>query len=213
LGALLAIFFSSMLIGLSGAMMPGPMLSVCVAESYKKGFWAGPVMVVGHAIPELALAVLFSLGINKFLKDNTVKGAISVIGGLFLVWLAYKVFIEVRRGVTIDLTQKQEVGWGPLVGGLWSSVSNPGWIVWWATIGANYIVLSLKHGIIGLAFFFVGHEMADLVWYSTVSFLVSRGRGRISDRIYHWVLYACSAMVLVFAVIFIVTGIMQLARS
>lgn len=212
MGALIAIFFSSMLIGFSGALMPGPMFSVCVAESYKKGFWAGPVMVLGHAIPELCLAILFSLGLNRFLKDETVVGTISVIGGLFLIWLAYKVFIEVRHGVTVDLTAKQEVGWGPLVGGLWSSVSNPGWIVWWATIGAQYIVLSLKHGIIGLVFFFVGHEMADLIWYSSVSFLVSRGRGRISDKFYHGVLYACSLLVLVFAGIFIVTGILQLLR-
>lgn len=213
MGALLAIFFSSMLIGLSGALMPGPMFSVCVAESYKKGFWAGPVMVAGHAIPELALAILFSLGLNKFLKDKTVVGVISIAGGAFLIWLAYKVFSEVRHGVTIDLTTRQDVGWGPLVGGLWSSVSNPGWIIWWATIGAQYIVLSLKHGVIGLAFFFVGHEMADLVWYSSVSFLVSRGRGRISDRIYHAVLYACSLLVLVFAGIFIVTGIISVAKG
>ncbi|MHB8896689.1 MAG: LysE family transporter [Candidatus Geothermincolia bacterium] len=213
MGALIAIFFSSMLIGFSGALMPGPMFSVCVAESYKKGFWAGPVMVVGHAIPELCLAILFALGLNRFLKDKTVVGTISIIGGAFLVWLAFKVFSEVRQGVTVDLTTKQEVGWGPLVGGLWSSVSNPGWIVWWATIGAQYIVLSLKHGIVGLVFFFVGHEMADLIWYSSVSFLVSRGRGRISDRFYHGVLYACSLLVLAFAGIFIVTGIIQVARG
>lgn len=213
MGALIAIFFSSLLIGLSGAMMPGPMFSVCVSESYKKGFWAGPVMVVGHAIPELCLAILFALGLNRFLKDKTVVAVISIVGGLFLVWLAYKVFSEVHHGLTIDLTARKEVGWGPLVGGLWSSVSNPGWIVWWATIGAQYIVLSLKHGIIGLVFFFVGHEMADLLWYSSVSFLVSRGRGRISDRIYHFVLYACAALVLVFAGIFIVSGIVQLVRA
>jgi threonine/homoserine/homoserine lactone efflux protein len=170
-------------------------------------------MVIGHAIPELCLAVLFSLGLNKFLKDKTVVGTISIIGGAFLIWLAYKVFSEVRAGVTVDLTTRQDVGWGPLVGGLWSSVSNPGWIVWWATIGAQYIVLSLKHGILGLAFFFVGHEMADLIWYSSVSFLVSRGRGRISDRFYHAVLYACSLLVLVFAGIFIVTGIVRVVRG
>jgi threonine/homoserine/homoserine lactone efflux protein len=213
LGALIGIFFSSLLIGLSGALMPGPMFSVCVAESYKKGFWAGPVMVVGHAIPELALAILFSFGLNKFLKDKALVGAISVIGGLFLVWLSIKVFTEVRHGVTVDLTAKQDIGWGPLVGGMWSSVSNPGWIVWWATIGAQYIVLSLKHGVVGLVFFFAGHEMADLLWYSTVSFLVSRGRGRISDKFYHAVLYACSILVLVFAGIFITTGIISLVRA
>lgn len=212
MGTLIGIFFSSLLIGLSGALMPGPMLSVCVTESYKKGFWAGPVMVLGHAIPELCLAVLFSLGLNKVLDNKTLVAIISIVGGVFLVWLAYKVFSEVRRGISIDLTAKRDVGWGPLVGGLWSSLSNPGWIVWWATIGAQYIVMSLKHGILGLAFFFVGHEMADLIWYSSVSFLVSRGRGRISDRFYHALLYACSLLVLVFAGIFITTGIVHLAR-
>src|SRR5659263_114471 len=202
-----------MLIGLSGAMMPGPMFTVCVAESYKKGFWAGPVMVLGHAIPELVLAVLFSIGLNKFLDDKTVVGTIGIVGGLFLGWLAVKIFLEVRRGVSVDLTAKKEVGWGPLVAGIWTSVSNPGWIVWWATIGARYILLSLDHGIIGVVFFLVGHEMADLLWYGTVSFLVSRGRGRISDRIYHGVLYACSFMVLVFAVLFLVNGIRSVIKG
>jgi len=212
-GALIGIFFSSMLIGLSGALMPGPMFTVCVAESYKKGFWAGPVMVVGHAIPEIILAILFSIGLNKFLDDNTVVGVIGIVGGLFLGWLAVKIFIEVRRGITVDLTSKKEVGWGPLVAGIWTSVSNPGWIVWWATIGARYILLSLDHGIIGVVFFLVGHEMADLMWYGTVSFLVSRGRGRISDRIYHGVLYACSFLVLVFAVLFLVNGIRSVIKG
>jgi threonine/homoserine/homoserine lactone efflux protein len=202
-----------MLIGLSGALMPGPMFTVCVAESYKKGFWAGPLMVVGHAIPEIALAVLFSIGLNKFLDDKTVVGVIGIVGGLFLGWLAVKIFVEVRRGVTVDLTSKKDVGWGPLVAGIWTSVSNPGWIVWWATIGARYILLSLDHGIIGVVFFLVGHEMADLVWYGTVSFLVSRGRGRISDRIYHGVLYACSFLVLVFAVLFLVNGIRSVIKG
>jgi len=213
MGALIGIFFSSMLIGLSGALMPGPMFTVCVAESYKKGFWAGPVMVVGHAIPEIILAILFSIGLNKFLDDNTVVGVIGIVGGLFLGWLAVKIFIEVRRGITVDLTSKKEVGWGPLVAGIWTSVSNPGWIVWWATIGARYILLSLDHGIIGVVFFLVGHEMADLMWYGTVSFLVSRGRGRISDRIYHGVLYACSFLVLVFAVLFLVNGIRSVIKG
>jgi threonine/homoserine/homoserine lactone efflux protein len=210
---LLGIFFSSLGIGLSGALMPGPMFSVCVAESYKKGFWAGPVIVAGHAIPEMVLAVLFSLGLNKFLNNKVVTGVIGVVGGAFLVWLAFKILLDVKKGIKVDLTEKEEVGWAPLVAGIWSSVSNPGWIIWWATIGATYIMLSLKHGIVGLVFFLVGHEMADLIWYSTVSFLVSRGRGRINDRVYHMVLLACAVLVLVLAALFIVNGARTLAKA
>ncbi|MBU1672530.1 MAG: LysE family translocator [Actinobacteria bacterium] len=207
MGALIGIFFSSLGIGLSGALMPGPMLSVTIAEAYKKGFWAGPLIVLGHAIPEFVLMVLFSLGLNRFIKDDTVQGVIGIVGGVFLGFLAVKIFIEARRGITVDLTAKQEIGWGPVVAGTWTSISNPGWIIWWATIGAKYILISLEHGIVGLAFFFVGHELADLLWYSLVSFLVSRGRGRISDRVYHGLLYGCSVMVLFFAAFFIYNGI------
>lgn len=200
-------------IGFSGALMPGPMLSVTIAESYKKGFWAGPLIVLGHAIPEFVLMVLFSLGLNRFIKNDIAVGIIGVLGGLFLGWLGVKIFLEVRQGISIDLTAKKEIGWGPTVAGVWTSVSNPGWILWWATIGARYILLSLDQGILGLAFFFVGHEMADLIWYSLVSFFVSRGRGRISDRVYHVMLYACSLMVLVFSVLFTVNGILTLLKS
>jgi threonine/homoserine/homoserine lactone efflux protein len=213
MGVLLGIFFSSLGIGFSGALMPGPLLSVAVAESYKKGFWAGPVLVIGHAIPELVLAILFSLGLNKVLHDKAVVGVIGIVGGLFLAWLAVRIFLEVRKGITIDLEAKQEIGWGPLVAGVWASLSNPGWVVWWATIGARYILLSLDHGIVGLAFFYTGHVLADLVWYSLVSFFVSRGRGRLSDRVYHGLLYACSIMVLVFAGLFLTNGIMNLLKA
>lgn len=210
---LIGIFFSSMGIGLSGAVMPGPMLSVCVAESYKKGFWAGPLIVLGHAVPEFALMVLFSLGLNKFTDNKVMVGVIGMVGGAFLAWLAVRIFVEVRRGITIDLTARREIGWGPTVSGVWTSVSNPGWIIWWATIGARYILLSLQHGIIGLAFFFVGHEIADLGWYSLVSLLVSRGRGRISDRVYHAGLYGCAALVFVFAALFAANGLVTVLKA
>lgn len=210
MGALLGIFFSSLVIGLSGALMPGPMLSVTVTESYKKGFWAGPLIVVGHAIPELVLAVLFTFGLNRVLDNKSLVGVIGIVGGGFLLFLAVKIYLDVRRGIELDLESKQEVGWGPVVAGIWVSVSNPGWIVWWATIGARYILLSLEHGVVGLVFFYTGHIMADFLWYSVVSFVVSRGRGRISDRFYHVVLYVCALLVVGFAVFFIVNGITNL---
>lgn len=215
MGVLLGIFFSSLVIGLSGALMPGPLLSVAVAESYKKGFWAGPVLVVGHGIPEFILAALLaaSLGIEKVFENKLVVGTIGIVGGAFLFFLASSMFLEVRRGITLDLETKQEIGWGPLVAGIWASVSNPGWVIWWATIGVTYILKSLQHGVVGLGFFYVGHIMADFIWYSAVSLLVSRGRGRISDRFYHGVLYVASLLVLFFAGFFVVNGIVTLARA
>lgn len=190
--------------------MPGPLLSVTVAESYRAGFWAGPLIVVGHGIPELVLAIGFTMGLNRVLDNVWVKGIVGVLGGLFLLWLGIKILVEVERGIEANLGKKGEVGWGPVVAGMWASLSNPGWVVWWATVGATYIMLSLKHGIAGLVAFYVGHIMADFLWYSLVSYLVATGRGRISDKVYHWALRACAIMVIGFAVYFVIYGIKTL---
>lgn len=50
LTSLLTIFVSSFVIGLSGALMPGPLLTATISESSQRGFIAGPLMIIGHAL-------------------------------------------------------------------------------------------------------------------------------------------------------------------
>lgn len=60
------IFFSSFLIGFSGAMMPGPMLGVTISGSLKRGWIAGPLVVLGHGILELMLVIAMISGLKDF---------------------------------------------------------------------------------------------------------------------------------------------------
>ena len=62
------IFLTSLAIGFSGAVSPGPLLTYTITESLKKGFIAGPLISVGHALIELVLVIVFALGrSNMFL--------------------------------------------------------------------------------------------------------------------------------------------------
>ena len=54
---LVVIFFSSFMIALSGALMPGPLLTVTISEATRRGTVAGPLMILGHGILELALVL------------------------------------------------------------------------------------------------------------------------------------------------------------
>lgn len=59
------VFISAFLIGFSGAVMPGPMLGITIDGSLKKGWTAGPLVVLGHGILELSLITVMIFGLNR----------------------------------------------------------------------------------------------------------------------------------------------------
>ena len=50
-------------IGLTGALVPGPMLFATIELSLKKGWLAGPEVVFGHILVELVLSILILFGV------------------------------------------------------------------------------------------------------------------------------------------------------
>ena len=95
--ALLAIFGSSFLISLSGALMPGPLFTLSVRETLRRGFWVGPLLATGHALIELALVVGLALGLSEFLGEGTGTAIIAMLGGLFLIWMGYEMLRTAPR--------------------------------------------------------------------------------------------------------------------
>lgn len=207
---LIAIFTTSLMVGFSGAMMPGPLLTVVISESARWGFVQGLLLVLGHAVAELLIVVALSKGLNKLLKRNLVAGLIGILGGAFLLWMGYSIAESAWRGtLSLSLASGHEGGvrLGPIVTGILVSVSNPYWLLWWATVGAGYVLLSLKHGPLGLGGFYIGHISSDLSWYSLVAFVVSSGKEILSQSIYRGVLLVCSLFLIALSLYFIYSGI------
>jgi threonine/homoserine/homoserine lactone efflux protein len=95
--ALLAIFGSSFLISLSGALMPGPLFTLSVRETLRRGFWVGPLLATGHALIELALVVGLALGLSEFLGEGKGTAVVAMLGGLFLIWMGYEMLRTAPR--------------------------------------------------------------------------------------------------------------------
>mgnify|MGYP001198461954 CR=1 FL=1 len=78
----------SFVMALSGAMMPGPLMAVTVAESARRGPWAGPALMVGHAALELGLLLALMLGMKPLLEREATFAVIAVVGAGALLWMA-----------------------------------------------------------------------------------------------------------------------------
>jgi threonine/homoserine/homoserine lactone efflux protein len=206
---LLEIFVTSFGIGLSGALMPGPVLTVTIAEATRRGFWAGPLIVLGHGIIEFSLFIALVLGLGSLLKHNLVFGIVGIGGALVLIWMGLGM-VRGLKEATLKLKLKEGERSRPVLAGLLTSVSNPYFIIWWATIGLWYIALSQRQGIMGLGSFYTGHILADCVWYFSVAAAITVGKKIMTDRTYRWLIGLCGVFLMALGLYFGSTGIKAL---
>ncbi len=207
------IFATSFLVGLTGAISPGPLLAFNIREAARIGFWAGPAIASGHSLLELLVVLVLATGLRQVLNTTVVVGVIGVLGGLFLLWMGGNMVWEARKARLPAQAEAGGRGSGlnqPLVGGALVSLSNPFWWVWWLTIGASYLLISLPRGAAGLFSFYTGHILADYAWYSLVALAIAGGRKVMGDRAYQWLSVACGAAILVLGIYFAASGVRNL---
>ena len=204
--ALVTIFFSSFVIALSGAMMPGPLLTATISESSRHGVKAGPMLILGHGILELALVAALLLGMAPILKQESVFVVIALAGAGILLWMALAMFRSLPR-LRVDWQAESPKRDHLVVTGILMSLANPYWTIWWASIGLGYILYSMQYGPPGVVFFFLGHIAADFAWYAVVSLAVGRGRRFFSDRLYRIIIGGCATFLVLFAGYFAWSGI------
>ena len=196
------------MLALSGVLMPGPLLTIAIGESLRRGFVTGPLLILGHGLLELALIVAIVNGLSTFLKKDPVMGTVAIIGGVILFWMGWKMIKEAKR--TYLSLKERPVGGiktlHPILSGILVSLSNPYWTIWWATIGLGYMMTAMEYGLMGLVVFFVGHISADFLWFSLVSYGISTGRKVLSDKLYQWITRCCGFFLILFGIYFLMVG-------
>lgn len=192
---LLSIFGSSLITGFSGAVMPGSLFTYCVQGSLKRGKRTGFELVAGHALLELLLVILLTMGLDTVLKAPAAQIIIGAAGGALLIWMGGGMILgAIKNSVKIS-TQEQE---GAKVAstslktaamGVALSASNPYFILWWAAVGMGMMLEARSQaGVIGVAAFFFGHILSDFIWYGFISVLIGSTRRFIGQTFYRWLI-------------------------
>jgi len=186
---------TTVVISLSGVMMPGPVTAGAItkgAEDKK----AGVKIALGHALVEFPLIALVAFGVT-FMATWSVKATIGVVGGLLMIYMGIQLFIPLEE------KEKRSPYPSTLVGVV-TSGGNPYFLIWWATVGGALISRALEYGVLFLVVFAVVHWSCDLPWFSFLSFSSNR-------TLKHWyehrrkVFGLCGALMVVFGVWFILS--------
>jgi threonine/homoserine/homoserine lactone efflux protein len=207
------IFLSSLLIGLSGAMMPGPLLTITIERSSRYGYRGGWWVVTGHALLEALLVIGMTLGLISLLKETNLVGYISIFGGMLLVWMGGGMIVQSwKNKVQLNLeSDPAKTGEGSalrlMLAGVLPTMSNPGWWLWWASIGTSYFLLWGNGQKENISAFYAGHILADYSWYGLVTVGVVAGRKFLKPSLYRGLVFVLGVALVIFAATFFVLGV------
>jgi len=210
----LPLFLTAFVVGFSGAMMPGPVSTVTLAQSMRRGFSAGPLITGGHALMEALMVVALSFGLGGALRRPEIVAAIGCVGGLVLLWMGYGLlFHGWREGTKRHQNSRPAVplsmgeGLGPIPAGIVTSLANPYWFLWWATVGASYVLLSLERGVVGVGAFYTGHILSDLSWNSLLALAGTTGQRLLGAPLYKMLFLVCGFFLLGLGAYFLWMGL------
>lgn len=180
--------------------MPGPVFAGTVAKGYKDKN-AGMQIALGHGIVEFPLIGFIAFGFGSFFQEQSVRIAIGVIGGAMLVYIGYNM-IKMRKDIG---EEEKYLPYHPIIVGMITTLTNPYFFLWWATVGLFLIAIAFGFGLWALIGFAFLHWSCDFVWDYFVSFTVFKSKKFWSEKGHNILFGICGLIMIFFGAYFIIS--------
>ncbi|MFQ6107371.1 MAG: LysE family transporter [Thermoplasmata archaeon] len=195
----LALLGFTAFLSLTGVMMPGPVFAATVAKGYRDGR-AGIPIAMGHGLVEFPVmaAVYF---VASWLQDPRLLAAIGIVGGAFLSVMGYRMIMLMKS------EEEEYLPYPSFLVGVITTVTNPYFFLWWATVGFTLLTLAAVYGILVVIIFAIVHWSTDLLWDTFVSYSVNRSRKLWTPRTRDVVFIVCGSILIIFGFCFILMAV------
>src|SRR5512137_2281469 len=112
-------------------MAPGPVTTAAIATGTRSRH-AGAWIAVGHGLLEAPLMILILFGAGVLLESAAARTIIGIVGGLVLAWMGAGMLRDIQKKTDMSAALNMR---GPLITGFILSITNPYFLLWWATVG------------------------------------------------------------------------------
>jgi threonine/homoserine/homoserine lactone efflux protein len=183
-------------IGLVAGLSPGPVLTLVVTETLRAGWARGAAVAAGPLLadgPIIALALLLLAQVPPGLLP-----ALSLLGGLFLLYLATTTLVNARRA---GLPRQQRVAArGGFVQGLLARALSPNPYLFWFLVGAPTLIQAARDGWWSVAAFLVSYYVTIVGSNVGLALAIHAAMGRLSERVYRALLVFSSLILAIYGV-------------
>jgi threonine/homoserine/homoserine lactone efflux protein len=203
---------SVILISLSGALAPGPLLFTNLSNAPRWGWKGGIWLSIGHTFVEFPVILLIAFGLSFTIYLPLLQLVIAVLGGIVLIIFGIFQIRESLRPLDqieqLDLAKTQP-GRHPLLIGLIFSALNPFFIIWWFTVGAKIVLDALLFAaLLGVIIMFLSHVWIDYVWLTGTAWLAQKGTQLVGSKGYKILIGVFGVLLIYFGLIFCYNAIL-----
>ena len=190
-------------LGLYAGFSPGPLLALIIAQTIRHGPKEGAKVALAPIITDLPIILVSTFLLVYLSNYQWILGIVSILGGVFLVYLAYK---SIRtKGVEVNIGN-DEIPYSFMKGAIVNALS-PHPYVFWITIGAPTIIKGLAESYLAPVLF--GVSFFGCLIGSKVLLAVVTGKSRhfLTGRSYLYILRVLGIVLLVFAFVLFRDGL------
>jgi len=151
---MIALLTSGVVYGLWAGFSPGPLLTVILAHTLQHGLKEGVKVALAPLATDVPIMMISVLLLARITNINPVLGVISIVGGIFLLYMAYKSFCAGSPAVSGESVSAQSYSKGIIANALspypylfWFSVGTPTMAKGWG--GNPFGVILFVTGFLG----------------------------------------------------------------
>lgn len=168
------------------SMPIGPINITVINDAARHGFWHAWLVGLGAVTMDMMYCGVGLAGFAGLFGSPTVKGVMELVSFVLLLYLGWHYLRAKEVPVTSHGSDRMERQFHPHTGymvGLVRVIGNPGVLVLWITLSAMFVAHDwVVPTAMGKMACVTGVGLGAALWFLAVSYGVSRGHGRFSQK-------------------------------
>jgi len=193
---------SGIIFGLTLGMSPGPLLTLVISETLKHDKKEGIKIAIAPILTDLPIVLITLLILSKLTNFDPILGSISILGAIFIGYLAYE-NISIKK-IELDVS---EVKPQSIKKGVIANFLNPHPYVFWFIIGAPTVLRAWGVSLFSAILFILGFYIFLVGSKISIAVIVEKSRSFLKSNIYVYTIKLLGIALLIFSLMFLIDGL------
>lgn len=201
-----SLFTQGISLGFTAAVSPGPFLVYVMTETLARGWRHSLPIIFSPLVSDWPIVLVTLIVLNQLPSD--ILRVIQIVGGAFILYLAWGIFIRLRQRAAIKLTDDAvRPARSPVWRGITIGLLSPGAWVFWSTVNGPIVVKAWRESPINAIAFVLGFYGVFIGGIAVLVAIFHQAR-RLDERVVRTLLVISMVVMAVFGALILKTGLL-----